>query len=357
MKFTVKSIAGLALASGKKDQIEFDDAIPGFGLRLREGGSRTWVFQYTRGAKQRRIVIGRESALPLGKARDIAADLHAKVRLGGDPAAEKAANNAAAALTFKAVADRFLMRQKARVRPRSYVEAERYIGQYAKPLHGMPIASIDQRAVAARLSDITDTKGAMSANRMRGALSALFTWAMKEGLATHNPVISTNKHTERSRDRVLADDELAAIWRACRDDDYGQIIKLLMLTGQRLTEISELRWSEIDLDKGLIELPAARTKNKRPHQIPMSSVVIGILEARQKPEGRDLVFGYGDRSFGGWSFAKRMLDQRIAVAEKPLPPWTTHDLRRTCATRTAELGVQPHIVEAVLTMSAATRPG
>ncbi len=93
---------------------------------------------------------------------------------------------------------------------------------------------------------------------------------MKEGLTENNPVAHTNKHDEQSRDRVLSDAELAAIWKDCRDDDYGRIIKLLMLTGQRLTEISDLRWSEINLDKDMIELPGARTKNARPHQIPMS---------------------------------------------------------------------------------------
>src|SRR5262249_49837842 len=90
MKLTAKTIRALHLCAGKRDQIEFDDDVPGFGLRLREGGSRTWIFQYKVGTKQRRLVLGKGTELTAGKARDIARDLHAKVRLGGDPAGEKA---------------------------------------------------------------------------------------------------------------------------------------------------------------------------------------------------------------------------------------------------------------------------
>ena len=351
MKLTLKSVAALKLPSGKTDHIEFDDDISGFGLRLREGGSRSWIFQYSLGSKQRRIAIGKASALTPDKARGIAADLHAKVRLGGDPAADKAIGKASAALSFKAVAERYLARQRLNLRPRSYIEVERHILKNGKPLHGMPIAAIDQRTVAALLGGIADTKGTVTANRARASLSAMFGWAMREGLVAANPVALTNKHVEQSRDRVLADQELGLIWKACLEDDFGRIVRILMLTGQRLTEISDLRKSEIDSGKGMIELPGARTKNGRPHQVPMSDFVTAILAAQTaKTEGRDLMFGRGDvRAFSGWMPAKRRLDARIAEANrKPLPHWVLHDLRRTCATRMADLGVQPHVIEAVL---------
>jgi len=98
----------------------------------------------------------------------------------------------------------------------------------------------------------------------------------------------------------------------------------------------------------LIELPAARVKNKLAHQVPMSDYMSAILAAQRRIEGRDLLFGRGERSFQGWNLAKQKLDARIAAAGKPLPPWTHHDLRRTCATRMADLGVLPHVIEAVL---------
>jgi integrase len=342
MKFTARSSAALKLPAGKSDHIVFDDDVPGFGLRIRDTGSRTWIFQYKVGSKQRRLVIGKASALVAEKARATAADLHAKVRLGGDPSGEKAVAKAGAALTFKAIADQYLARQKKRLRPRSYVEAERYVLKYAKPLHGMPIATIDQRTVAARLNSIAQEHGETTASLARASLSAMFSWGMKEGIVAQNPVANTNARPRGSRDRVLANDELAAIWKACEGDDYGQIIRLLMLTGQRRGEIAGLRWAEIDFDKGIIELPAERTKNNRPHRIPMSGAVCAILASRPRVAGRDTVFGRNG-PFQGFMFAKKRLDTRLSIK-----PWTQHDLRRSCATGMADLGVQPHVIEAVL---------
>ena len=113
MKFTKKSLGAFTAPAGKSDHIEFETGtVPGFGLRVRGGqlSRAVWIFQYSLGTKQRRFAIGKASAFPPEKARAIAADLHAKVRLGGDPAADKAESRIAAALSFKAVADRFLAR-------------------------------------------------------------------------------------------------------------------------------------------------------------------------------------------------------------------------------------------------------
>jgi integrase len=168
-------------------------------------------------------------------------------------------------------------------------------------------------------------------------------WAIKEGVAGVNPTMGTNKSQEGVRDRVLDASELRSIWGALPEGDYGTIIKLLMLTGQRLTEIGDLRWSEIDFDKDVIRLPRERVKNKRPHEIPMSAMVHRLLKAQQKREGRDFVFGYGSRGFSGWSIAKGTLDRNTKIA-----PWRLHDLRRSAATHMAGLGVQPHIIEQIL---------
>jgi integrase len=128
---------------------------------------------------------------------------------------------------------------------------------------------------------------------------------------------------------------------------------LLLLTGQRLNEIAGLRWSEIDFEHDTITLPAERTKNGRQHLIPMSVPVRDILEAQPRRAGRELVFGFGQGPFSGWSKAKGELDERIAEARKkakakPMPAWVLHDLRRSAATGMAILGTQPHVVEAVL---------
>jgi integrase len=179
---------------------------------------------------------------------------------------------------------------------------------------------------------------------------------MQRGYADRNPVVGTPTRKEKSRDRVLSDAELKVIWKGLDADQYGAIIKLLMLTGQRANEIAGLRWSEIDFDRDMIVLPAERTKNSRVHQLPMSSTVREIVEARAKEQegenekrnekGRDLVFGYGDGPFSGWSKAKTTLDERLAGKLKS--HWVPHDLRRTVATRMADLGIQPHVIEAVL---------
>src|SRR5262249_41997374 len=136
---------------------------------------------------------------------------------------------------------------------------ERHVLKNAKA--AKPITAIDRKTIAACLDDIAKTRGAVTANRARANISALFTWAMKQGIAENNPAIGTVKRDEKARDRVLSDHELAIIWKALDDDDFGRIIKLMALTGQREAEIAGLRWGEIDFDKATISLPAARTKN------------------------------------------------------------------------------------------------
>jgi integrase len=172
---------------------------------------------------------------------------------------------------------------------------------------------------------------------------------MGEGLVDVNPVTATNKSDERPRDRVLSDAEVAAIWRACEDNDYGRILRLLILTGQRRDEIGAMCWSEIDLAKRVWSMPAERTKNKRPHDIYLSDPAVAIIKAIPRREGRDLIFGYGAGGYSGWSGSKETLDKRITEAGgKPLAPWVLHDIRRTVATGMANVGVMPHVVEAVL---------
>jgi len=182
---------------------------------------------------------------------------------------------------------------------------------------------------------------------VRASLSAFFGWVIREGirLPEGNVASYTNKREEKSRDRVLSDGEIKTIWKACHDDDYAAILRLLILTGQRASEIAELRWDEVHDEQ--IVLPAERTKNGRSHIIPLSEPAAAIIA--KFPRGdRRYVFGRDDTGFQGWAKAKARIDVLIAGDRKPLAHWTPHDLRRTVATRMAELGVQPHIIEAVL---------
>jgi integrase len=145
-----------------------------------------------------------------------------------------------------------------------------------------------------------------------------------------------------SRERVLTQEELRALWLALADPSIGAfagIVKLLLLTGARRTEIGGLHWSEVDLIRKSIVLSPKRTKNNHSHSLPLSRQAETILAAQ--PRQSDFVFGV--KSFQDWSRAKYLLDQRVRIA-----PWRLHDLRRSAATYMAELGVQPHHIEAVL---------
>lgn len=349
MNLTAAVVANLKLQPGEADRIWFDDAIPGFGLRSRETGSRSWIFQYKVGTKTRRLVIGQAAAIKVARAREIAGELHAKVRLGGDPAAERRVKIERSAHTFGALAKRYLDQQKTELRSNSYREIERHLEQHAANLHGLPIDTIDQRTIADRLSGIEKNSGAVTANRVRATMSAMFGWSMREGLALGNPVANTNKRDEKPRERVLSDAELRLVWKALADNQYGAILKLLMLTGQRMSEIAGLHWSEIDFDRSIISLPGERTKNGRPHDIPIADTVREILQSQTKTADRDFVFGKGAGPFSGLSRCKEALDKRIAELNgAPLPDWVHHDIRRSVATGMAGTGIQPHIIEAVL---------
>jgi len=133
MKLTAANVRSLVLPAGKKDALFFDDDVSGFGVRLREGGSRVYVLQYAIGAKQRRLTIGKVLALDFGGAKNTAKDLYAQVRLGGDPAGEKAEAKVKAAETFEAAVRAYLARQCARLRPRSYSEVERHLSVNRSP--------------------------------------------------------------------------------------------------------------------------------------------------------------------------------------------------------------------------------
>jgi integrase len=350
MKLTQKSIGSLELPPGKTEHIEFCDDIPGFGLRLRAGKSKTTktlVFQYKLGDKHRRVTLGPFEAIGSEQARKIASEMYAKVRLGHDPAGEKAESRAKVAETMEAALRSYLPHQKSRLKPRSYTEIERHLLSHAKPFHALQLAKIDRRAVAARLAEIATKSGSITSNRVRASLSAFFAWTIRQGLLDSNPVVGTGREQEKSRDRVLSDAELAAIWNALDDDDFGAIIKLLTLTAQRASEIAGLRWTEITGDQ--IVLPAERTKNAREHRIPLSAPAIAILETRSRRLDRDFIFGRRAGPFTGWGKCRAAINDRIRESTgAALPHWTPHDLRRTAATRMADLGVQPHVVEAVL---------
>jgi integrase len=360
MKLDAKTVARLELPADKADAIHFDDAMPGFGFRLRRSGGqvrRSWVVQYRRVGGTRRILLGSAEVLSAETARAQAKKVLAKVALGEDPQAERIDTRAKAKFTLRGITADYLAAKQVTVRVRTFTEVQRYLtGPYFKPLHNMPVDQITRRDVAARLLIIARESGSVTASRARSALSALFAWAMGEGLAQTNPVVGTNQpKAPPSRSRVLDDAELAAVWSACREDDIGRIVRLLMLTGARRTEVGGMAWREIDLERGTWTIPGSRTKNHREHTLPLPALAQSIIQSMPQMVNRDCLFG--ERASGGftsWADGKAAIDARVSGQVRP---WTLHDLRRSVATGMATLGVQPHIIEQVLNHQSGHKAG
>src|SRR5262245_1720799 len=329
----------------KGEALFFDtgkDRVTGLALRIRAAGSHRFMFFYRLDGKQQRIVIGDATAMDLDIARKKARGYRVAIDNGDDPTMQKNAKRTAAGLTVARIVEQYLA-VRTDMRPRALIEITRHLQETWKPLHSLPLASVTRPIVAERLREVTKENGPVGANRARSSLSRLYSWAVGEGLCNDNPVSGTNKNKESTRDRVLSDAELVKIWLAAPDGMYGRIVKGLMRTGQRRDEICSLQWSEFDLQKALLAFPGERTKNHRPHDVPLSALAISVLEAQPRIVGRDLTFGEGKGGYSGWSRSKEALDAACGVKD-----WTLHDLRRTAATRMADLGVQPHIVEAAL---------
>src|SRR5262249_44184762 len=334
----------------------WDCVVQGFGVRRQKDGAFYYV-RYRLNGDQRIRSLGRHGHLTVDIARAQARLALGKAAVGIDPYPVAATS----AEAFGAEVERYLAKRKEKMKPRSYIEIKRHLRVHAKPLAKEKLADINRRAVAVLLAEIETNSGPVARNRVRASLSAFFGWTIREGLTEFNPVAGTAKADEgRPRDRVLTKEELEAIWRGLGEDRYGHIVRLLILTAQRREEIGGLRLSEVDFERGLLVFPATRTKNKRLHELPMSPMVRSILQRAISAAGttcngkgtatatfkhRDeyCIFGEGGLG-GGWAYCKAVLDRRIALTK----PWRLHALRRTAATGMAELGVLPHIVEAVL---------
>ena len=352
---------------GKGERI-WDTAVGGFGVRRQTTDAAWYLLRYTNRAtgQQRTISIGRHgSPWTVDSARTEARRLLGLVASGRDPLAEKQQQRderkrpKPAETTFGEAAEAYIAAKMGSWKPGSAIQIKHHLRKLSKPLHHFALSEINRRRVADVLAQIQANSGPIARNRTRTSISAMFTWLdmegrLPEGLA--NPASGTARAEEApSRERVLTRSELAEVWAALPDDHVGDVLRLLILTGQRRNEIAKLRWSEIDFDKALIVLPPARTKNKRTHELPLVPQALAILQRRA-------VQGNGARTNDGrvfepigWGARKIKLDAAILAKRrglepkaKPMPHWIIHDLRRTAATGMADLGVLPHIIEAIL---------
>jgi integrase len=347
-------VGKLIKAAGDRDVITFDSELSGFALRVRNGQS-SWIIQYRFQGKQRRLTLGK--TLTAAQARGKAKKLLARIELEDDPAAEKDEQRKAQALSLGSLLDDYLA-TSAKVRRRNTMQMLRlYLatGDYFRALRSMPASAVKKADVARAIRKIEEGHGSVSAVRARASLSSAFSWAMREGMVESNPTIGTNKPADsKPRERVLSDQELAAVWNASGDDHFGRIVRLLVLTGCRVDEIGKLRWVEIDREKRAIALPGERTKNKRAHTI-VSDAAIKIVECVPRVVGMQHVFGgAADSGFWPWGRSKAALDARL---DGEVKAWVLHDLRRSCATGMAELGVAPHVIEMALNHQSGSKGG
>ena len=372
MKITDRTINAIAPPS-EGEVFYWDTTLRGFGYRMRIGAHgkvlKSFICQYKRPGGSRRMTLDSGGALNAEQARAEAKKILGAVALGQDPQADKTNRSDKDRHTLRSVIDQYLASKKSEVRPRTFTAIEGYLTGSSsakrprrssrtsrssfKSLHSMPIDTITRRDVAACITAIKNKSGAATAGAARAALSAFFVWAIGEGLAETNPVIGTNKpETNGSRERVLSDDELARVWRACDDgSEHSAVVKMLILTGCRRQEIGDLCWSWFAPDMSSFTIPAAHSKNGRPHTLPVMPMMREVVDNVPHMATRDQLFGERSHGFTRWH-CKPELDARSGVTG-----WTLHDLRRTVATRMADLGWQPHVIDAVLNHQSGSKRG
>jgi integrase len=323
----------------------WDTSVVGFGARRQTKGV-FYYLRYRHNGAQIMKSIGRHGEWTPDTARNEALRLLGTLAGGDDPFAKLTGEG------FGAEVERYLERKRAALKPRSFEEVKRFLTLHSAPLAKLRLGEIDRRTIAVLLGQIEQARGPVARNRARSALSAFFGWAITEGLLDANPVQGTAKVNEGgSRERVLTQDELRQLWQALGDGRFADLVRLLLLTGQRRNEIGNLQWSEIDLKRKMIVLPPERTKNKRRHELPLSRQALEIIERQPRRNSSDFLFS-DVRGYKDWDSAKIRLDKRLHIAD-----WHLHDLRRTAATMMGELGILPHIVEAILNHVSGHRAG
>ena len=288
--FTKTGIIKDAMPGRKTGRLFWDKSCRGFGLRALGSGRRTWIYQYRDEHKRtRRIALGDMSAVALDAARQAARQHAASVTQGANPSVERKGKKSAASVLN--VIKAYLRHAKTHQRARSYQETERHLLKHAVSLHHDRAEAVRRSDIASLLDRVSNTSGPFAANRLRAALSALWSWGMRAGLieSDSNPVTFTLRHSEKARERTLSDDELRAIWATAQGDgDYARIVRLCILTGCRREEIGGLLWDEVLPDRLLIG--ADRMKAGSIHEVPLLPAIAAALPDR--PEGAEgSVFG------------------------------------------------------------------
>ena len=315
-----------AIQLPSKGTVDFwDTALPSFACRVSCGGAKTFILKI----QNSRRAIGRFPLISLSEARAQAKKLLAEKTLG---------KIRPQSITFRKAFDLFLTEKAKSRRPSTIYTLKIRLNQHF-PLTGQ-LTEITHQEIAQRLAKI---KTSSEHDHALSVAKTFFTWAYNRRLITDNPVRGLSPHGHTPRSRVLSDSELKSIFEASEKlGQFGTIVQLLILTGQRRGEIAALQTSWIKQYQ--ITIPASIAKNRREHTLPIGKLAQFILETKTHSTG--LIFptrGNTSKPFSNWSQSKAALDKASGVCG-----WVLHDARRTFATRLAEMGVAPHIIERLL---------
>ena len=347
---TAKTLEALK-PSAKRYEIH-DLHCPGLTVRVSVGGQRVFSVKYRYGLKQKRQKLGVYPRITLATARDKAIDILRQVDEGIDPSKRRRNPD-----TKVEVVCREFVRLHAQARNKSWREAERILErEFVSTFAQRDIRDIKRWDVL-ELMDAAIARGSTyQANRILSNIRKLFNWCIERGIVETSPIIGLKAPTkEMSRDRVLHDDEVIRLLRACQNDVYPfrQFVPMLLATAQRRGELAEMRWSEIDLDGKIWVIPADRSKNGKPHVVPLSAYALDIMSEIPRVLDCDYVFTTTHKSpVSGFSKMLRRLSEGSQTSG-----WRLHDLRRTAASGMARASVAPHVVEKVLNHISGTISG
>jgi integrase len=336
-------------AKASHARVEIADAVvPGLYLIVQPSGAKSWAVRYRLGRRTRKLTLpGRYPVLSLAKAREAARTALEGVTGGQDPAASKRAGTPADGTLAAYVA---LYREKhvSTVRAGTAANINRELERMQDAWPGRSLRSISKKDVVAVI-DKALKRGPSAAVTAWKVAKAFFAWCESREDDFASPARSIRKPAkEKSRERVLNDAELKLTWEAAdaAGGAAGALVKLLILSGARRNEMTELARDEITPDS--IELRGNRTKNGMPHTIPITPMIRRALSTL--PNTGKFVLNGTDRPFGDHSGAKEKVKPAI-------PPWTLHDLRRSFASGLQRLGIAPHIVELALNHRSGTFSG
>jgi integrase len=317
----------------------WDEAVKHFGIRISSGGAKTFIAMH--GRLRERITIGRFPTITLAKARERAKEVLAERVLKKDRLPD---------ITFEEAKEVFFTIQRQRNKASTVSEYWRLFERHLLPrLRHRKLADIKPHDIVIIVDRLLKTPA--EATHTHSVAQAFFRWAVRRKYLERSPMEGMEKPAKyHPRERVLTDDELVAVWRAAEGygHAFGPIVQLLILTGQRRSEIGKLKWSYIEKDR--VTLPPEIVKNNKTHTFPLGPRAAQILE--KTPNVGDYVFmaRTNDRPFNGWQPCTLTLRKAAVIAH-----WTLHDLRRTFATNLAALGVAPHVVEKLLNHSETIR--